>query len=223
MKAALSWSGGKDALLALALAREQGVEVRSLLCFCDEQGLSAGHHLPRSLMQAQAARLGCSLLWRTVPMGGYAQAYADALADLALSGHEAFLSGDIDLQAHRDWIVPRVQAAGLAPLFPLWGLPRAWVAQSLIERGVKAQLVAVDCERLPAAFCGRSYDASLLAELPTTVCPCGEDGEFHSFVVDAPGVFAQPLRCRPGAVRIEATKPPLRPGRLALQTPELLP
>lgn len=222
MKAAISWSGGKDALLALALAREQGVEVRSLLCFTDARGHSAGHHLPPELLRAQAARLGCNLLWREVGEGGYAQAYDQALGELAASGHQAFLTGDIDLQAHRDWIAPRVEAAGMAALFPLWGLPRSWVAQSLLARGVQAQLVAVDCEQLDASFCGRSYDAGLLAELPPEVCPCGEDGEFHSFVSDAPGLFAAPIRCRPGAVRIVAKSSPLRPGSLALQTPELL-
>lgn len=222
MKAALSWSGGKDALLALMLAREAGITVRSLVCFADPAGRSSGHHLPQALLRGQAARLGCSLIWREVAGGGYADAYAAVLGELAQSGHEAFLTGDIDLQAHRDWIAPRVQAAGLAPLFPLWGLPRPWVARSLIDRGVQAQLVAVDCARLDASFCGRAYDESLLSALPDDVCPCGEDGEFHSFVSDAPGVFAAPLRCRPGDTRLVSAESPLRPGLLALQTPELL-
>jgi diphthine-ammonia ligase len=222
LKAAISWSGGKDGLLALALAREAGVEVRSLVCFAGPDGHSIGHHLPQALLRGQAARLGCSLLWRSVSAGGYAQAYADALVELAASGHEAMLTGDIDLQAHRDWIAPKVQAAGLAPLFPLWGLPRAWVAQELMARGVHAQLVTVDCARLPAAFCGRFYDADLLADLPAGVCPVGEEGEFHSFVSDAPGLFAAPLRCRPGPTRLISASSPLRPGTIALQTPELL-
>lgn len=221
MKAAISWSGGKDGLLALALAREAGVEVRSLVCFADALGLSTGHHLPQSLLRAQAARLGCNLLWREVDVQDYGPGYDLVLSELADSGHQAFLTGDIDLQAHRDWIAPRVQAAGLAPLFPLWGLPRAWVAQQLIARGVQAQLVAVDCNRLDADFCGRAYDEDLLADLPDGVCPVGEEGEFHSFVSDAPGVFAAPLRCRPGATRLISARSPLRPGTIALQTPEL--
>jgi diphthine-ammonia ligase len=221
LKAAISWSGGKDSLLALALAREAGVEVRSLLCFAGPDGYSIGHHLPQALLRGQAARLGCSLLWRVVPAGAYAAAYAEALNELTISGHEALLTGDIDLQAHRDWIEPKLRAAGLAPLFPLWGLPRAWVAQELIARGVQAQLVAVDCARLDAGFCGRFYDEDLLAELPDGICPVGEEGEFHSFVSDAPGVFAAPLRCRPGATRMISARSPLRPGTIALQTPEL--
>jgi diphthamide synthase (EF-2-diphthine--ammonia ligase) len=222
LKAAISWSGGKDGLLALALAREAGVEVRSLVCFADPDGHSIGHHLPQTLLRGQAARLGCLLLWRRVEPGRYAEVYDQALIELASSGHEALLTGDIDLQAHLDWIAPKVQAAGLAPLFPLWGLPRAWVARELIARGVQAQLVTVDCSRLPAAFCGRSYDEDLLAELPDGVCAVGEEGEFHSFVSDAPGLFAAPLRCRPGATRLISARSPMRPGTIALQTPELL-
>ena len=213
MKAAISWSGGKDGLLALALAREAGVEVRSLVCFADALGLSTGHRLPPSLLRAQAARLGCNLLWREVDARDYGPAYERVLSELADSGHQAFLTGDIDLQAHRDWIEPKVSAVGLAPLFPLWGLPRAWVAQQLLARGVQAQL--------DAGFCGRAYDVALLADLPEGVCPVGEEGEFHSFVSDAPGLFAAPLRCRPGPTRLISARSPLRPGTIALQTPEL--
>ena len=96
--------------------------------------------------------------------------------------------GDIDLQAHRDWLAPACERAGLVPLFPLWGESRAALARELVTRGVRARVVCVDTRWLDASFCGAPYDAAFLARLPAGVCPCGEDGEFHTFVTGGPGL-----------------------------------
>jgi len=221
MRAAISWSGGKDSMLALVHAREQGLQVTDFLTLLDPDGQSKSHGLPPALIEAQVQALGGQ--WRPlrVPPGRYAECFEAELVALREAGHEAMVFGDIDLQAHRDWIAPRCERAGLRAVFPLWGLARAALAQEVMARGIRAQIVCVDCARLPASFCGRSYDAAFVAALPEGVCPAGEDGEFHSFVWAGPG-FAAPLRLRPGRPRLQASAPPLRPTELCFCVPELL-
>ena len=216
-RAALSWSAGKDGCLAWLRARERSIEVSTFVTMCDGEGPSLSHALPREWLARQVA--ACGVAWRAVDVqrgspGGYAAAFERTLADLRRDGHTHLVFGDIDLAAHRDWIAPRCEAAGLVPLFPLWGERRAALAREVLARGIQARLVAVDTGRLDAAFCGESYDAALLARLPPGVCPCGEDGEFHTAVTDAPGMaHAVPLTDR--GVEVAASLPPLSPTRIA--------
>jgi uncharacterized protein (TIGR00290 family) len=153
--------------------------------------------------------------------GDYRRAFCAALDDLRHSGHSHMVFGDIDLQAHRDWLEPLCRQAGLEPVFPLWAMKRPDVAQQIVERGIRARLVCVDTARLAADYCGCEYDDKLLARLPAQVCPCGEDGEFHTLVWDAP-LFSRPLRLKPGAQVKVASKPPLTPTELVFQIPELV-
>jgi diphthine-ammonia ligase len=102
-------------------------------------------------------------------------------------------------------------------VFPLWGEARAALAQEILARGIRARVVCVDTRWLDASYCGADYDAALLARLPAGVCPCGEDGEFHTFVFDAPG-FAQPLAIVNGPQRRVLSVPPLVPTELVFQT-----
>ena len=216
-RAALSWSAGKDGCLAWLRARDQAIEVSTFVTMCDGEGPSLSHALPREWLARQVA--ACGVAWQAVGVhcgspGGYAAAFDRALAALRRGGHTHRVFGDIDLAAHRDWIAPRCVAAGLVPLFPLWGESRAKLAQEVIARGIQARLVAVDTGRLDAAFCGMTYGAALLARLPPTVCPCGEDGEFRTAVTFAPGMLhAVPLPDR--GVQVVASAPPLSPTRIA--------
>lgn len=218
--AAISWSAGKDSSLALLRAREAGLPVNTFLTMCEPDGRSKSHALPPALVQAQVNALGGSWMPVSVPPGGYAAAFANALATLKAQGHTHLVLGDIDLQAHRDWLEPACERAGLEAVFPLWLQPRAALAQEIVARGIRAQIVCADARWLEASFCGVAYDAAFLARLPPGVCPCGEDGEFHSFVWDAPG-FAAPLAIEAGPVRGVASVPPLAPTTLWMQTPRL--
>lgn len=215
-RAAISWSAGKDSCLALLRAREQGLDVATFVTMCEPDGTSKSHALPEALVAAQVAAFGADWLPVRVPAGGYAQAFAAALAGLRASGHSHMVFGDIDLQAHRDWLEPACARAGLVPVFPLWSAPRAALAQEIVRRGIRARLVCVDAGRLDASFCGADYDAALLARLPANVCPCGEDGEFHTLVLDAPGMRA-PLAVRDAGRRTVASAPPLSPTTLVFQ------
>jgi len=214
--AAISWSAGKDSCLALLRARESGLMVDTFVTMLDPDGLSKSHALPGELVCSQVQLLGG--VWRPVVAGPgeYGAVFAAELDALRESGHTHMVFGDIDLQAHRDWLEPACVRAGLTAVFPLWGEARAAIAQEVIARGICARLVCVDTRWLDASFCGAAYDADLLARLPPGVCPCGEDGEFHTFVWNAPG-FAQPLRLRLVQQRVVASRPPLSPTTLVFQ------
>lgn len=220
MRAAISWSGGKDSMLALLRAREQGLQLTDFLTLLEPDGLSKSHGLPPALLEAQVQALGGQWRPARVPPGRYGECFDAELAALRAAGAEAMVFGDIDLQAHRDWITPRCERAGLQALFPLWGLARAALATEVLARDIRARIVCVDCARLDASFSGREYDAAFLAALPAGVCPAGEDGEFHSFVWDGPG-FAAPLPLQPGRPRLQPSSPPLRPTDLCFCIPEL--
>jgi uncharacterized protein (TIGR00290 family) len=220
-RAAISWSAGKDSWLALLRAREAGLRVDTFLTMCEPDGASKSHALAPALVEAQVRALGGAPRLVRVPEGGYAAAFDAALRTLAAEGHDTLVFGDVDLQAHRDWLEPACARAGLAACFPLWGAPRAALARELLERGVRARVVCVDTGRLDASFCGRAYDAAFLADIPHGVCPVGEDGEFHTFVEDGPG-FAAPLAVRSLGARRVASRPPFAPTtfvfeRLALE------
>lgn len=215
-KGAVSWSAGKDSCLAWLRAREQGLDVPTFVTMFEPDGTSKSHILPAELIAAQVAAFGSTWMPVRVPPGEYGPTFAATLRRLRESGHTHMVFGDIDLQAHRDWLEPACAQAGLQPLFPLWGESRAALAAEVIARGIRARLVVVDTSRLDASFAGADFDAALIRRLPAGVCPCGEDGEFHTFVLDAPGMLA-PLALRPGARREIASAPPLAPTVLAIQ------
>ena len=221
MRAAISWSAGKDSCLAGLLAREAGLDVTGYLTMLDADGLSKSHALPPALIERQVQALGGQWWPAVAGPGKYGAVFDTQLRLLRAAGHTHMVFGDIDLQAHRDWLEPACERADLQPVFPLWGKPRADVAAEIVARCIRAQLVCVDARWLDASFCGAEYDAALLARLPLGVCPCGEGGEFHSFVWDAPG-FATPLRITPGPVRRVASMPPLAPTDLFCQVPVLV-
>ena len=214
--AAVSWSAGKDSCLAWLRAVEAGLDVRSFLTMCDAGGLSKSHVLPPALIAAQVRSMGGAWVPALASPSEYADVFNAALRALRDAGHTHMVFGDIDLQAHRDWLEPVCARAGLVAVFPLWGEARAALAQEVIARGIRARLVCVDTRWLDASFCGADYDAALLARLPTGVCPVGEGGEFHTFVIDAPG-FAAPLPIGNGPQQVVASSPPLAPTTLVLQ------
>jgi uncharacterized protein (TIGR00290 family) len=203
----LSWSGGKDSALALARLRDDPrIEVAGLLTT-----VTAGydrvsiHGVRRSLLHAQAEALGLPLHEVTLAPESTNDAYDAALAS-ALGELRARMPrvkrlafGDIFLEDVRRYREERVEALGFGALFPLWGEPTSDLAREVFASGIVARLVCVDTQVLSAAFAGRPYDAALLAELPTGVDPCGERGEFHTFVSAGPG-FRHPVPYTVGEV-----------------------
>jgi diphthine-ammonia ligase len=216
-RAAISWSAGKDSCLAWLRARQQGFDVQTFVTMCHTDGTSQSHALPPALIEAQVRAIGGAWLPVNVAPGEYAQAFGSALRGLRERGHTHMVFGDIDLAAHRDWIEPQCERAGLIAMFPLWGQARAALAQEIIDRGMRARTVCVDTRWLDASFCGVDYDAAFLARLPDGVCPCGEGGEFHTFVYGGPG-FAHDLALHNAAQRRVRAVPPWAPTELVFQS-----
>jgi diphthine-ammonia ligase len=189
-----SWSGGKDSYLALHRAAANGGRLQALLTMLHEDGsCSRGHGLPLSLLGAQAAALGVPLVSRATTWDGYEEAFADALRELRGMGIADGVFGDIDLEPHREWVEGVCTRAGVRCHLPLWQQPRRALLDELFEMGVLATVVAVDARRLDARFVGRELDAALVAELEAEgVDACGEDGEYHTMVNQAP-LFSAPV------------------------------
>lgn len=194
----LSWSGGKDSALALeALFADPSVEVRGLLT-----SVTSGydrisiHGVRRSLLEAQAAALELPLTEiALVPQcsnAEYETAFRLAVEKARSRFPEltAIAFGDLFLEDVRAYRERLLASMGLEALFPLWGEATAALAERCCALGVAARLVCVDTTQLPARFAGRLFDRALLAELPAAVDPCGERGEFHTFVADGPGFLA---------------------------------
>jgi uncharacterized protein (TIGR00290 family) len=169
---------------------------------------ASAHGVRREWIERQAAALGLPLDAFVLPRAPsnevYLAALGAALARAAAAGVSQVAFGDLFLADLKAWREASVAAggSGLTPIFPLWGRRTDELARQVVARGFAAYLVAVDSEKLDPAFAGRAYDAALLRDLPAGVDPCGENGEFHTFVWNGPG-FAHPIPCRPGAFRRE--------------------
>lgn len=200
----LAWSSGKDSAFCLHVLREQGVEVVGLLTTVNEAFERVAMHAVRiELVRAQAAAAGLPLLEAPIPWPcpneAYEAAMGKALATARARGATAVAFGDLFLEDVRRYREERMAQAGLRLLFPLWGRPTRALAEEMIAKGHRAILTCVDPRALPASFIGRDFDETLLEELPATVDPCGERGEFHTFVWDGPA-FRQGVPVRRGGV-----------------------
>jgi len=202
-RAVLSWSSGKDAAWALHLVRSSGnLEIIGLLSTINAafQRVSM-HGVRRRLLELQAQALGLPWIPVELPWPCSNQQYehhmAAACATLRARGAEAIVFGDIFLSDVRRYREQQLAATGLEPVFPLWGLDTRSLVHDMIQAGVRARIACLDPARLPRHFAGAELTLELLRGLPEDVDPCGENGEFHTFVFDAPG-FSQPLQIIPG-------------------------
>lgn len=201
---ALSWSGGKDSALALWKLREQGIEPQALITtVTDVYDRISMHGVRRELLAAQAASIGIPLVEIPIPPACVNEIYearmAEAFAVPPLRDVEAVAFGDLFLQDIRDYREQRLAASGRRGLFPVWGYDTGALAREFIDAGFEAYIACLDPRVLDASFAGRRYDESLLADLPAGVDPCGENGEFHTFVSTGP-IFKEPVACRTGEV-----------------------
>lgn len=194
----ISWSSGKDSTLALHHARLGGeLDVVGLLTTMNaEFQRVAMHGVRRALLEAQAAALGLPLHVVELPWpcsnDVYEQRMAVAIGAAVEAGVDAMVFGDLFLQDVRSYREQALEGTGIRPLFPLWERPTPVVASELLELGVRAVVSCVDASQAPIELAGRWYDEAFLAELPSGVDPCGENGEFHTVVVDGPD-FSSPL------------------------------
>lgn len=197
-KIVLSWSGGKDSAMALHALQEGGeYNVTALLTTVAEGYRRISHHGVReSLLQAQAEALGIPLDEIILPDECSNETYEAVMTRSMLGYKEAGVStvafGDIFLQDLRDYRESNLAQVGMTAVFPLWKQPTLALIERFIELGFRGILACVDGQKLSAEFAGRAIDAQLIRDLPAGVDPCGENGEYHSFVWDGPN-FNQPV------------------------------
>ena len=201
----LSWSGGKDSALALAeLQRRQEFEVVALITSVTRgYDRISVHGVRRALLEAQAQSLGLPLIEISLEPNSsneaYEAAFHNALEEIRVRWpdvkHIAF--GDLFLEDVRAYRERLLRGTGFDPVFPIWGRNTSDLAREFIDQGFSARLVCVDTTQLDASFAGRQFDSSLLADLPQSTDPCGERGEFHTFVSAGP-IFNMPIPCDTG-------------------------
>ena len=161
------------------------------------------HAVRRSLVEEQAKRVGIPLWPVKLPWPCSNVEYEDRMRTIcqraAAEGVTAVAFGDLFLQDVRDYRIRQLRGSGLEPLFPVWQIPTEQLSRDMIAAGVKAKVTCVDASKIAKSFAGREYDLSLLKDLPAEADPCGENGEFHTFVYDAP-VFSRPIDVRSGEI-----------------------
>ena len=191
-KALIAWSSGKDSAWALHEVHQSGEFdiVGGLTTVTDAFARVSMHGVREELLRAQlaAAELAPVIVRIPYPCPNeiYERAMAAAIADAKTRGVTHMIFGDLFLEDIRAYRERQLAGSGITPVFPLWLKPTAALAHEMIDSGVEARLAVVDLKKLRADFAGRRYDAALLDTLPAGTDPCGENGEFHSFVAAGP-------------------------------------
>jgi uncharacterized protein (TIGR00290 family) len=201
----VSWSSGKDSAWMVHVLRQRpDVELAGMLTTVNEVYQRVAMHAVRvELLQAQADSLGMPL-WQIpipspCPNDVYERAMAESVGQAVADGFTHVAFGDLFLEDIRRYREERLAGSGLTPLFPLFGLDTTVLARTMVASGLRARLTCVNPTVIDARFAGREFDASLLDELPASIDPCGERGEFHTFAYDGP-MFARPIRVESGEV-----------------------
>jgi uncharacterized protein (TIGR00290 family) len=206
-RALIAWSGGKDSAWALHEVRASGTYdvVAALTTIADPAGRVSMHDVREDLLLAQLGAAGLrSIVVRIpnpCPNDIYEQRMRAALAQAKSDGVTHVIFGDLFLADIRAYREARLTEAGLAAVFPLWQRPTGTLARDMIAAGVEAHLATVDLAKLPQSFAGRRFDSTLLSELPPQADPCGENGEFHSFVSGGP-MLAHTIRVAVGETSV---------------------
>jgi uncharacterized protein (TIGR00290 family) len=191
-KALIAWSSGKDSAWALHEVRRAGTFdiVGALTTVTDTFGRVSIHGVREQLLMAQLAAAGLAPTLVPIPYPCPNEVYearmAAATSAAKVAGISCIVFGDLFLADVREYREQKLAGTGITPVFPLWERPTAALAREMIDAGVEAHLACVDCGKLGAHFAGRRFDRSLLAMFPAAVDPCGENGEFHSFVTAGP-------------------------------------
>jgi uncharacterized protein (TIGR00290 family) len=201
----LSWSGGKDSAWALHLLQgNPEYEIVGLLTTVNQHfGRVAMHGFREELLDMQGEAAGLPLWKVPLPWPCSNEVYEGLIAEVCAravaEGLHGIAFGDLFLEDIRAYRVEKMAATGLEPIFPCWLIPTDQLANQMIAAGVRAHLVCVDPRKMDRRFAGRLFDEQLLSELPESVDPCGERGEFHTFVSAGP-MFSRSIEVSPSEI-----------------------
>lgn len=204
-KAWLAWSSGKDSAWTLHRTRRSGeIDIVALLTTVNRTHSRVAMHAVREqLLEAQAAAAELPLIKVAIPSPcsneEYERAMREAMARAQAEGVSHMAFGDLFLEDVRRYREDNLAKCGIAPVFPLWGIPTRQLAEEMIAGGLRAVLTCVDPRKLDKPFVGSEWNSELLAEFPPTVDPCGENGEFHTFAFAGP-MFRAPIPVNRGEV-----------------------
>ncbi len=188
-RAFISWSGGKDCCLACYRAVASGLQIRYLLNMVTEDGQrSRSHGLAAKWLQMQAQAIGIPLVQRSTTGTDYETEFKSVLLALKQEGIAAGVFGDIDFNAHREWIDRVCSETGITPYLPLWEENQNKLLREFIGLGFEAVVVATRADMLDEEWLGRKLDSDFLADLAKleNITPCGEAGEYHTLVINGP-------------------------------------
>jgi uncharacterized protein (TIGR00290 family) len=203
MKILLSWSSGKDSAWTLHVLNQQYPNAVGALLTTVNAAMDrvAMHGVRRSVLEAQARAAGLPLhvveIPHPCPNDVYEAQMRAAIGDARANGFTHVAFGDLFLEDIRRYREEKLAGTGVEPLFPVWGIPTAQLAEQMIGGGLRARLACIDTRRLDAGFVGREFDRALLHDFPAEVDRCGERGEFHSCVYAGP-MFKEPIALQTG-------------------------
>jgi diphthine-ammonia ligase len=185
-KAAVSWSGGKDSCAALERSRD-AYDIVAALTMVDEPGMrSRSHGIRVELLRAQSAALGLRHVMRSCDWSSYEHEFENGLRELAADGVTHVIYGDIIYPEHRAWAERLSERAGVVAVEPLFGIPTSELAAAFVRSGARATIVAANAALLEASWLGTELSEDAIARLVALgVDPCGENGEYHTFVTNS--------------------------------------
>lgn len=204
-KTLMSWSSGKDSAWALyQLQQDPTIDLVGLFCTVNKAfNRVAMHGVRIELLQQQAERVGLPLEIIAIPYpcsnADYEEIMGQFVASAKIDAIEYFAFGDLFLEDVRRYREEKLKNSGIKPIFPIWGIPTEPLARQMLSSGLKAVITCIDPKQMPKEFAGREFDAHFLSALPENIDPCGENGEFHSFVFDGP-MFKAPIEIAVGEI-----------------------
>ncbi len=188
----LSWSSGKDAAWSLhKLQQDPEIDLIGIFCAVNKEANRAAMHAVRvELLQKQAKNISLPLEIIELPFPCSNAEYEKIMSSFVKKAKndniECFAFGDLFLEDIRSYREEKLKDSGIKPIFPLWGIPTDKLSREMISGGLRTIITCIDPKQIPNKFIGKEIDESFLNSLPKTVDPCGENGEFHSFVFDGP-------------------------------------
>ena len=200
----LGWSGGKDSALALhEILKKENYEITLVTTISDSYKRISMHGVREELLQAQANSMNLPLENVYIPKDcsneEYDQLMEKVLKKYVSLGYKSMIFGDIFLQDIREYREKNLLKIGMQGIFPLWNKSTAELSKTFIQNKFKAIITCVDKTVIDKSFVGRIYDESFINDLPVRIDPCGENGEFHTFVFDGP-IFKKPIKYTKGEI-----------------------